>query len=150
MKTILFFFAFICSLSVFAEVTIGTNNNLSQEDQKAVKYAVKRAANFYSWYLTFLTARDERPLKHVVIDQNTTIMFRKKVAENTSANDLILASNDLDTNCSIVITPLKIENGRILLKADVSGKYSYNFQIEMIKQRDCWCVDQVSENADLH
>lgn len=139
----------LISLQVSASVKSGENPNLSKKERKASKVALKRIVNYYSWYLNYINTNHVRPTQHVVLNQNVSANMRRTALGNNERYDVFLASSNFDPKCDIVISPEKIEKNRINMKAVVTGKYNYTFHVDMIIQKDFWCIDLVVGDEDM-
>lgn len=150
MKKLLFLLLFSVVLNSNAEVKSVDNPTLSKKQKKQCKVALKRAVNFYSWYINYLIQNDSKPLKHVVIDQNASAHMRSEAAKSNDEYDVFLVSKEFDKKMNLELTPEKVEPNRINLKLKVSGQYNYTFHVDMIIQKGYWCVDLVIPDEDLN
>lgn len=150
MKNVLFLLLFSVVFSSFAEVKSIDNPSFSKKQKKSCKVAIRRAINFYSWYINYRIQNDSKPLKHVVIDQNASVHMRSEAANSMDEYDVFLASKEFDKKMNLEIQPEKVEANRISLKINVHGAINYSFHADMIIQKGYWCIDLVVPDEDLN
>lgn len=135
-------------LNSYADVKVGDNLSLTKKDKKESAPVVKRAANFYAWYLNYIITNKNRPLHHPVIDQNTTKLMHGRAVTNTASYDVFLASDSLDEACTLEIIPAKIVKDTLSIQVKVSGKYTYSFHVVMKLFKENWCIDDVVNDEE--
>jgi hypothetical protein len=103
--------------------------------------AAKRVKSFYTWYLNFKLQNATVPSTHLVIDQYCTAHMRSLSTKNSVNYDVFFAGNSVDAGQELELTTLKLQGGRLSLKANVSGKTNYAFYVDMIIQQGMWRID---------
>jgi hypothetical protein len=137
-------------MSAGATVLVIDNPALTKSERKAGKVALKRASNFYGWYLNYLKENKTPPLRHRVIDQQTTSNMREMLLNSRENYDVFLAGKPFNPSGTLTLKAEKVEAGRVSVLAQMSGELKYTFHLDLVLQRGGWRIDMVFPDEDLN
>ena len=141
-RTMLLLFASIYSI---AEIKIETTSSMRGKDKEVCVGACKRVGAFYNWYIGYLGKNKIAPLQHAVYDQYITGQLRDKIlSKKESDEDIFFGQKDVDVQSDLVLSPVQFADNKIYVLLQVKGKYNYTLKLEMIVQKDNWCINDVT------
>jgi len=148
MKQFLLLLLLATGMCAQAQIKVVENPGLSKSEIKNSAVAIRRLANFYDWYLKYLKAsHGERPVSHVILDQNVTNKLKQQVKSNQSAKDDFFDQANVDTNCVITLMVVQVDKAHVGVKATIAGKTNYTMMIDMLIQKEAWCIDAVTSQT---
>jgi len=144
MKKLMTLLLTLVSIYSIAEIKIESNTALSGTKKEVSEGAAKRVAVFYKWYMTYLAKNEAAPVQHAVYDQNITAQLQSRIFLSRSDKaDIFFAQKDIDLNSDLVLKPIDYADDKIYILMTVAGKYNYTLKIEMIMQKENWCINNV-------
>lgn len=135
----------LASIYSIAEIKIETTSSLSGKNKEICIGACKRVGAFYNWYLGYLVKNNVAPIQHAVYDQYISSKLQDKIfLKKESDEDIFFGQKDVDVQSDLVLNPVQFMYDKIYVLVQVKGKYNYTLKLEMIVQKDNWCINEVT------